>query len=73
MQPLYNIVDYYGKQKTAPTLAQNNMKGGGGVRATICCEKKNDVRLADKPWLKVLLADLLWEKNSVRWLNKYDL
>jgi len=25
--------------------------------------------LADKPWLKVLLADLLWEKNTVRWLK----
>ena len=31
------------------------------------------VRLADKPWLKVLLTDLLWEKNTVRWLKKYDL
>jgi len=27
------------------------------------------VRLADKSWLKVLLADLLWEKNIVRWLK----
>jgi hypothetical protein len=26
------------------------------------------VRLADKPWLKVLLADLLREKNIVPWL-----
>ena len=26
------------------------------------------VRLADKPWLKVLLANLLGEKNSIRWL-----
>jgi hypothetical protein len=24
--------------------------------------------LADKSWLKVLLADLLWEKNTVPWL-----
>ena len=29
--------------------------------------------LADKPWLKVLLADLVWEKNIARWLKKYDL
>jgi hypothetical protein len=26
------------------------------------------VRLADKPWQKVLLADLLWEKNTAEWL-----
>jgi len=26
--------------------------------------------LADKPWLKVLLADLVWEKNTVRWRKK---
>jgi hypothetical protein len=26
------------------------------------------VRLADKSWLKVLFADLLWEKNIVEWL-----
>jgi len=25
--------------------------------------------LADKSWLKVLLADLVWEKNIVRWLK----
>ena len=25
-------------------------------------------RLADKPWQKVLLADLLWEKNTAEWL-----
>ena len=24
--------------------------------------------LADKPWQKVLLADLLWEKNITEWL-----
>ena len=30
------------------------------------------VRLTDKPWLKVLLADLLWEKNTVILLKKYD-
>jgi len=28
------------------------------------------VRLADKPWQKVLLADLLWEKNIAEWLLK---
>ena len=31
------------------------------------------VRLADKSWLKVLLADLLWKKNTIRWLKKYGL
>ena len=31
------------------------------------------VRLADKSWLKVLLIDLLREKNIVRWLKKYGL
>jgi len=31
------------------------------------------VRLADKPWLKVLLTDLLWEKNIICWLKKYSL
>jgi hypothetical protein len=25
-------------------------------------------RLADKLWLNVLFADLLWEKNIVEWL-----
>jgi hypothetical protein len=29
------------------------------------------VRLAEKPWLKVLFSDLLWEKRTVRWLKKY--
>jgi len=29
--------------------------------------------LADKLWLKVLLADLVCEKNIVRWLKKYGL
>jgi len=29
--------------------------------------------LADKPWLKVLLADLMCEKSTVRWLKKCDL
>jgi hypothetical protein len=27
------------------------------------------VRLADKPWLKVLFADLLWEKNTTEQLT----
>ena len=31
------------------------------------------VRLADKSWLKVLLTDLLWEENTIRWLKKYCL
>jgi hypothetical protein len=31
------------------------------------------VRLTDKTWLKVLFADLLWEKNNVRSLKKYGL
>jgi hypothetical protein len=31
------------------------------------------VRLAEKPWLKVLFGDLLWEKNTVHWLKKYGL
>jgi len=31
------------------------------------------IRLADKSWLKILLADLLWEKNIVRWLKKIQL
>ena len=38
--------------------------------------KKKDicpVRLADKSWLKVLLANLLWKKKIVRWLKKYGL
>ena len=32
-------------------------------------------RLAYKSWLKVLLADLMWEKNIVRWLisHRYEL
>jgi hypothetical protein len=25
------------------------------------------VRLVDKPWLKILFADLLWEKNTADW------
>jgi hypothetical protein len=28
----------------------------------------NHVRLADKSWLKVLMAYLLWEKNAAPWL-----
>jgi len=31
------------------------------------------VRLTNKPWLEVLLVDLLWEKNTIRWLKKYGL
>ena len=27
------------------------------------------IRLADKPWQKVLLTDLLREKNTARWLT----
>jgi hypothetical protein len=34
-----------------------------------CCP----IRLAEKLWLKELFADLLWEKNTVRWLKKYGL
>jgi hypothetical protein len=34
---------------------------------------KVPVRLVEKPWLKVLFADLLWEKNIFRWLKKYSL
>jgi len=49
-----------------------------GVRSVSCAwpkkhKKKSFVRLTDKPWLKVPLADLLWEKNPVRSLKKYDL
>jgi hypothetical protein len=36
------------------------------------CLKHNferPIRLADKPWLKVLFADLLWEKNTAEWLT----
>jgi len=29
--------------------------------------------LAYKPWLKVLLADLVWEENTVRWLISHVL
>jgi hypothetical protein len=29
------------------------------------------VRLADKPWLKVLFANLLWEKNTAEWLADF--
>ena len=29
------------------------------------------VRFAEKPWLKILFADLLWEKNTVRSLKQY--
>jgi hypothetical protein len=25
-----------------------------------------------KPWLKVLFTDLLWEKNTICWLKKYE-
>jgi hypothetical protein len=35
---------------------------------TICFENERPVRLTDKPWLKILFADLLWEKNTVEWL-----
>ena len=31
------------------------------------------VRLTDKPWLKVLLVDLLFQKNTVCSLKKYGL
>jgi hypothetical protein len=31
------------------------------------------VRLAEKAWLKVPFANLLEEKNTIRWLKKYDL
>jgi hypothetical protein len=31
------------------------------------------VHLAEKSWLKILFADLLLEKNIVRWLKKYGL
>jgi hypothetical protein len=31
------------------------------------------VRLADKPWLRVLFADLLWEKNIICSLKNYGL
>jgi len=34
---------------------------------------KHPVRLTDKPWLKVLLADLLREKNIIRSFKKYGL
>ena len=44
----------------------------GSIRVTrtgVCYLRP--VRMDDKPWLKVLLADLLWEKNIFRWLEKY--
>jgi hypothetical protein len=30
--------------------------------------RRSLVRLADKPWQKVLLADLLSDKNTIEWL-----